>query len=113
VTYKSSGQEAALYAVVRGVSPLIVVLPTGGGKTLLPVAAAVLDDAAQQESSRPCVTILIVPFCAPIKDLLVRLRKAGVKAIEWQAGAEGNYENRRTPASIVLVSADCVGSYSS
>jgi superfamily II DNA or RNA helicase len=46
VTYKSPKQEEALYAVVRGVSPLIVVLPTGGGKTLLPVAAAVLDDAA-------------------------------------------------------------------
>jgi hypothetical protein len=45
VTYKSPKQKAALYAVVRGVSPLIVVLPTGGGKTLLPVAAAVLNDA--------------------------------------------------------------------
>jgi hypothetical protein len=45
VTYKSPEQEAALYAVVRGVSPLIIVLPTGGGKTLLPVAATVLDEA--------------------------------------------------------------------
>jgi superfamily II DNA helicase RecQ len=53
-----------------------------------------------------------VPFCALIKDLLVRLRDAGVKAIEWQAGAAGDYQNRRTPASIVLVSADYVGSYS-
>jgi superfamily II DNA helicase RecQ len=114
VTYKSPEQEAALYAVVRGVSPLIIVLPTGGGKTLLPVAATVLDEAPshQQESGRPSVTILVVPFRALIEDMLVRLCEAGVKAIEWQAGAEGDYQNRRTPASIVLVSADYVGSCS-
>jgi superfamily II DNA helicase RecQ len=112
VTYKSPEQEAGLYAVVQGVSPLIVVLPTGGGKTLLPVAAAVLDDAVQQESGRPSVTILIVPFRALIEDLLIRLREAGVRAVEWQSGAEGDYQNRRTPASIVLASADCVGNHS-
>jgi hypothetical protein len=112
VTYKSPEQKAALYAVVRGVSPLIVVLPTGGGKTLLPVAAAVLDDATQQESDRHSVTILLVPFRALIEDMLVRLRDSGVKAIEWQAGADSDYQNRRTPASIVLVSADYVGNCS-
>ena len=114
VTYKSPEQKAALDAVVRGVSPLIVVLPTGGGKTLLPAAAAVLDEAALQESHTPrySVTILIVPFCALIQDMLVRLRDAGVRVVEWQAGAAGDYQNRRTPASIVLVSADYVGSYS-
>jgi superfamily II DNA helicase RecQ len=113
VTYKSPKQEEALYAVVRGVSPLIVVLPTGGGKTLLPVAAAVLDnDVVHQESSRPSVTILIMPFRALVEDMLIRLHRASVKAVEWQAGAEGEYENRRTPASIVLVSADHVGNYS-
>ena len=113
VTYKSPEQEAALYAVVRGVSPLIVVLPTGGGKTLLPAAAAILDNAAQQERSKPCVTILVVPFRALIEDMRIQLGKAGIKAAEWQAGAEGDYQNRRTPASIVLVSADHVGSCSS
>lgn len=71
VTYKSPEQEAALYAVVQGISPLIVVLPTGGGKTLLPVAAAVLDNTAQQETSRPCITIVVVPFRALIEDMLV------------------------------------------
>ncbi|KAF2022509.1 hypothetical protein EK21DRAFT_19721, partial [Setomelanomma holmii] len=109
VTYKSPEQKAALCAVVQGLSPLIVILPTGGGKTLLPVAAAVLDNAAPQESGRPSVTILVVPFRAFIKDMLVRLHYAGVKAVEWQAGAEGDCQNRRTPASIVLVSADYVG----
>jgi superfamily II DNA helicase RecQ len=114
VTYKSPEQKAALDAVVRGTSPLIIVLPTGGGKTLLPVAAAVLDEAALQESPTAwhSVTILVVPFRALIEDMLVRLRRAEVKAVEWQAGAAGDYLNRRTPASLVLVSADYVGSYS-
>jgi predicted ribonuclease YlaK len=63
VTYKSPAQKAALNAVVQGVSPLIIVLPTGGGKTLLPIAAAILNDIALQESSttQPNITILIVP----------------------------------------------------
>jgi superfamily II DNA helicase RecQ len=112
VTYRSSKQEEALYAVVRGVSPLIVILPTGGGKTLLPVAAAILDDVAQQERNRPSVTILVMPFRALVEDMLVRLHKTDIKAVEWQAGVEGDYQNRRTSASIVLVSADHIGKHS-
>jgi hypothetical protein len=114
VTYKTSEQKAALTIVVRGVSPLSIVLPTGGGKTLLHVAAAILNDAALQDSdtARSSVTILVVPFRALIEDMLVRLRDAEVKAVEWQAGAAGDYQNRRTPASIVLISANCIGSQS-
>ena len=67
VTYRSPDQKRALTAVVQGVSPLIVVLPTGGGKTLLPLAAAVLD--GQQQRDQPSVTILVLPFRALIEDL--------------------------------------------
>jgi hypothetical protein len=48
VIYKSPKQEEAFYALVQGVSPLIVVLPTSDSKMLLPIAGAVLNDAAQQ-----------------------------------------------------------------
>jgi hypothetical protein len=71
LTYKSPEQKQALDAVVQGISLLIVVLPTGGGKTLLPLAAAVLND--MQQSDRPSVTMLVLPFRALIEDLLVRL----------------------------------------
>jgi hypothetical protein len=50
-----------------------------------------------------------VPFRALIKDMLIRLRNARVKVVEWQPGTDSDYQNRRTPASIVLVSADYVG----
>jgi superfamily II DNA helicase RecQ len=76
LTYRSPKQKQALDAVVQGVSPLIVVLPTGGGKTLLLLAAAVLDN--MQQSDRPSVTMLVLPFCALIKDLLVRLGYTGI-----------------------------------
>jgi superfamily II DNA helicase RecQ len=76
LTYRSPKQKQALDAVVQGVSPLIVVLPTGGGKTLLPLAAAVLDN--MQQSDRPSVTMLVLPFRALIEDLLVRLGHAGI-----------------------------------
>jgi superfamily II DNA helicase RecQ len=71
LTYRSSKQKQALDAVVQGISLLIVVLPTGGGKTLLPLAAAVLN--GMQQSDRPSVTMLVLPFRALIEDLLVRL----------------------------------------
>jgi superfamily II DNA helicase RecQ len=71
LTYRSPKQKQALDAVVQGVSLLIIVLPTGRGKILLPLAAAVLNN--MQQSDRPSVTMLVLPFCALIKDLLVRL----------------------------------------
>jgi hypothetical protein len=112
VIYKSPKQEEAFYALVQGVSLLIVVLPTSDSKMLLPIAGAVLNDAAQQESSSPSVTTLIMPISALIENMLVRLRKASFKAVEWQAGAEGDYQNCCMPAFIVLVSADHVGNCS-
>jgi superfamily II DNA or RNA helicase len=69
--YRSPEQKQALDAVVQGISLLIVVLPIGGGKTLLPLAAAVLD--GMQQSDRPSVTMLVLLFRALIEDLLVRL----------------------------------------
>jgi superfamily II DNA or RNA helicase len=71
LTYRSPEQKQALDAVVQGISLLIVVLPIGGGKTLLLLAAAVLD--GMQQSDRPSVTILVLLFRALIEDLLVRL----------------------------------------
>jgi superfamily II DNA helicase RecQ len=84
VTYRSADQKRALDAVVRGVSPLIVVLPTGGEKTLLPLTVAVL--GRQQQRDQPSVTVLVLPFRALIEDLLVCLAQASISAVEWQPG---------------------------
>ena len=57
-------------------SPLIVVLPTGGGKILLPFTATILNRS--QQLDRLSVIILVVLFRALIKDMLVRLAQANI-----------------------------------
>jgi superfamily II DNA or RNA helicase len=69
--YRSSKQKQALDAVVQGISLLIIILPIGRGKTLLLLAVVVLNSI--QQSDRPSVIILVLLFCALIKDLLIRL----------------------------------------
>jgi predicted ribonuclease YlaK len=78
--YKSSKQKQALDAIVQSISLLIVVLPIGRGKTLLLLAAAILNN--MQQSNTPSIIVLILPFRAIIKNLLIRLGKASIKAVE-------------------------------
>jgi hypothetical protein len=51
-----------------------------------------------------------LPFRAIIKDLLVRLGKAGIKAVEWQPSVQRALQQRYTLASVMLVSANYVSS---
>jgi superfamily II DNA helicase RecQ len=52
----------------------VVVIPTGGRKSLLFTAPAYLD------STR--VTIVVVPFRALINDLVDKAKKAGIDSVE-------------------------------
>ncbi|CAN9192094.1 unnamed protein product [Alternaria alternata] len=98
ITFKSSEQEIALRAILAGETPLVVVLPTGGGKSLLFMAPACLSD--------PGVTIVVVPFRELLKNLKTRLAEAKIPATEWIPGLSAN-----GPAPIILVSADAAGSF--
>ena len=44
----------AMHAIIAGLTPLVVVLPTGGGKSLLFMVPAHLDNTG--------VTIVVVPY---------------------------------------------------
>lgn len=96
VSFKSAEQEQAMHAVVQGQTPLVVVLPTGGGKSLLFTVPASMPGAR--------VTILVVPFRALIEDHVQRISQSGVACAEWTQ-AQTHY-----PTSIVVVSADVAGS---
>jgi len=98
VGFRSMEQEQALYAVLDKQTPLVVVLPTGGGKSLLFTVPACVEEVG--------VTVVVVPYRALIEDLVGRIRGAGVECIEWAHG-----ENN--PASVVIVSADVVGDITS
>ena len=83
-----------MHAVLEKQTPLIVVLPTGGGKSLLFTLPACVEE--------PGVTVVVVPYRALIEDLVERIQQCGVECMEWKHG-----ENN--PASVVVVSADVAG----
>lgn len=94
ISFKSAEQEQAMRAVIRGQTPLVVVLPTGGGKSLLFTVPACLQDAG--------VTIVVVPYRALIEDLVMRITRSGIDCIEWKHG-------QVNPAAVVVVSGDVAG----
>ena len=95
VAFRSEEQREALRVIVSGEqrTPLVVVLPTGGGKSLLFMAPACLDD--------PGVTIVVVPYRALVNNLVTTAKKARVDCIEYRPGEQN-------PAALVFVSADFV-----
>ena len=95
VAFKSVQQEQAMHAVIDGQTPLVVILPTGGGKSLLFMVPACLDATG--------VTVVVVPYRALADNLVDRIRRSGIDCFEWTHG-------QVNPATIVVVSADVAGS---
>jgi superfamily II DNA helicase RecQ len=67
-------QEQALYAVLDKQTPLVVVLLTSRGKSLLFTLPACIKGVG--------VTVVIVLYRALIKDLVGRIRDYGINCIE-------------------------------
>lgn len=89
--FRSTEQRQATFAVLKRETPLVVVLPTGGGKTLLATLPASMDPSR--------VHVFIAPFRALVNDMVERFRTDGLEAMEWRYG-------EHNPASIVVVSAN-------
>ena len=79
-------------AVVCGYSPLVAVLPTGGGKSLLFMLPAILP--------RANTTVLVVPFRALIRDVLERCERANISCREWDSRSHSHATLR--PALVVV-----------
>jgi superfamily II DNA or RNA helicase len=77
--------------VLRLDTPLVVVLPTGGGKTLLAIIPALLKPEG--------LTIVVVPFRALADNIVERFYDAGINYLEWTHG-EVNL------ATVVIISAN-------
>ena len=92
--FRSAEQERAVTAVLNLDTPLVIVLPTGGGKTLPFMLAASLPD--------PGVTILVAPFNALLHDYVKRLKLSKVDHVLW-------YHGQTQYAPVVIVSADHCG----
>jgi superfamily II DNA helicase RecQ len=79
---------------------LLVVLPTGAGKSILFMLPALLDDTG--------TNIVVVPFSALMDDLVARARHAGVDCIRWKPARLQEREQSVRAARLVVVSADVV-----
>jgi hypothetical protein len=82
-------QKPAVQAICQGESPVVAVMPTGGGKSLLFMFPAWVAPGG--------LTVVVVPLISLRGDLLQRCGQLGLSCIEW--------ETRRPPdeAAIVLV----------
>jgi superfamily II DNA helicase RecQ len=95
VAFRSEEQREALRVIVSSKQRtlLVVVLPIGGGKSLLFIAPACLDDSG--------VTIVVVLYRALVNNLVMTARTARIDCIEYKPGEQN-------PAALVFVSADFV-----
>lgn len=82
-------QKEAIEGIIAGESPVVAVMPTGAGKSLL----FMLPVWAEQGGT----TVVVVPLIALRGDMIRRCTKLGISCAEW--------EGRRPPdaAAIVLV----------
>jgi superfamily II DNA helicase RecQ len=90
---------AALRATGARSEVLIVVLPTGGGKSVF----FMLPAAMEQDGS---VSVVVVPFVALADDLVGRAQDAGIDCMRWKPGHEAGREGRARDVRLVVVSAD-------
>ncbi|KAG5956369.1 hypothetical protein E4U56_006596 [Claviceps arundinis] len=92
LVYKSPEQEQALERIMNNADPaLVVVLPTGGGKSLLFTAPACLEHSG--------MTIVVVPYRQLITETVNDAVARGIEAVEWTPLLQA-------PVDLVVVSAD-------
>ena len=70
-------QQLALRAVMDNKSPIIVVMPTGGGKSLMFMLPASVKEAG--------TTVVITPLIALKQDMQRRCRELGIECQSWSA----------------------------
>ena len=70
-------QKPALEAIMKGESPILVIMGTGAGKSLLFQLPA--------HSQKSSTTVVIVPLKSLEKSLHKRCQKAGISCIQWDA----------------------------
>lgn len=92
VSFRSKQQEEAMRAVIANETPLVVILPTGGGKSLLFLAPACLERDAG-------MTIVVVPYRQLTNEFMKRALGVGIECEEWK------YDST-DPATLMVVSAD-------
>ena len=81
---------------------LILVLPTGGGKSIFFLLPSLVEEPGPGGS----VSIVVVPFVALADDLVARAQDFGVDCLRWQPKHVEARDGRQRDARLVVVSAD-------
>ena len=74
-------QEEGVYAILDGISPLVCILPTGGGKTALLLIPVMLDSETK-------TSIVITPYIELANDLKQQCQKLKISCIRWTPGTQ-------------------------
>lgn len=103
-SFRSKEQAAAMELAAQRKHNLLLVLGTGGGKSLVFMAAAVNAEEIQQG----LMTLVVVPLQALLRDMRRRLDEKKIKYSQWTAGTSAVGPNTRC----ILVTADAAASES-
>jgi superfamily II DNA/RNA helicase len=82
-------QEPALTAILHGASPVVAIMPTGGGKSVLFMLPALVEPSG--------ITVVVVPLIALREDMSRRCEELGIRCEEWKSSRPSD------GATIVLV----------
>ena len=77
-------QEASIQAIVSGKGPIVTVMGTGGGKSLLFMLPAACS-AQVRGVGVPGMTVVVIPMIALRQDLKRRCDEVGIKCAEWES----------------------------
>jgi superfamily II DNA helicase RecQ len=108
--WKTPQQRDGMYRIMRlennGIRSelLIVVLPTGGGKSILFMLPAFIEE--ERGTGGGPVSIVVVPFVSLVQDLVLRARELGIDCMEWRSDIDQERDERQRDARLVVVSAD-------
>jgi superfamily II DNA helicase RecQ len=92
--WKTEQQRDGMYRIMElqndGVRSelLVIVLPTGGGKSIFFLLPAFMED---EGGSGGPISIVVVPFVSLVQDLVSRAQELGIDCMEWRSDidAEG------------------------
>lgn len=90
--YRTVKQEEAMQAVVSGLTPVVVILGTGEGKSLLYMLPQRLPGAG--------ITVLLVPLIALKEDTIRKCRAMGIECVVWGRDSARGLERGLVIASL-------------
>jgi DEAD/DEAH box helicase len=79
--WRSDTQREAVHAIIEGQSPVVVILPTAGGKSACIWIPAKLDEGDK-------TTIVVVPLVELARDIVKKCKDHKIPAIHWESGEE-------------------------